>query len=623
MNASTQQGKSRVFFAMAACVLAALAFAREARGAIIGFDARVEQTTVAVGERIQYTIYVTADDRMPAAQPTTPDFGGLTVTYAPRRPSDRTQITNGVARFTRTYEYQLSAPAAGTYTIGPTEISIGDRRYPTKPITIKVTEHDLSALPPSLQSEPILHPMTNDRGINQELRGKIFVRPRVSNTEPYVGEPVVLSYDLYYEPRFEPLSPRPTEPQFEGMLAERDTSERSFRDETVDGYRYRVLPLYRAVLTPMGPGPVQLTGYSVQFRLPVRSRGRSRSRSMFDPFFESVFDQSIPVQAAAGPLQLNVRPLPSEGRPADFSGTVGSFTVRTEVDRESATEDDLIQLTLTIEGRGNAGLASAPQFPENEDFELFDRTQETEKWIDAEGLRGRKTIEYLLHARRAGLLHVPALEYTLFDPAAGQYKTFPLPGREIAIAAGRSPAFITTAGEGGSIAPSEIGPQLHFFKPVAAPRMKPPEPLLESPLFWIAHFAAFAIVGFCYYRARKREGADPAQVRRAAAWAALEKKLHRMRREAGEGRLEPAATALERALREYIADRFDLSADGLTREEIARLLGEAGLQGDRTRGFMEILEKCSRIQYAPKGSGEGDPAAWADEAKAILSEGLR
>ena len=52
-------------------------------------------------------------------------------------------------------------------------------------------------VPADLSNENIQDAQTNDASVNQQLRGKLFLRPEISNKQPWVGEPVILSYWIY------------------------------------------------------------------------------------------------------------------------------------------------------------------------------------------------------------------------------------------------------------------------------------------------------------------------------------------------------------------------------------------------------------------------------------------
>ncbi len=51
-------------------------------------------------------------------------------------------------------------------------------------------------------------------------------------------------------------------------------------------------------------------------------------------------------------LPFEVKALPEEGRPADFSGALGKFTLEAELSPEELMAGDIAKLTLTLKGKG-------------------------------------------------------------------------------------------------------------------------------------------------------------------------------------------------------------------------------------------------------------------------------
>jgi hypothetical protein len=106
-----------------------------------------------------------------------------------------------------------------------------------------------------------------------------------------------------------------------------------------------------------------------------------------------------------------------------------------------------------------------------------------------------------------------------------------------------------------------------------------------------------------------------ARARRAARTAAkrLDKAAHR----AGDS---PAAFHEEvaGALVDYVADRANRSASGLTYDQLDEILAAKGVPGEPRRRYRACLETCDFARFVP---GSGNPQAVTElvaEARAIL-----
>lgn len=611
---------------MALLLAAWLSVGAVARAEIRRFQAVFRETRVRVGEPFGFAIYVETDGEVPANLPGAPDWGGLTVLEGPSH-SQQMTITNSQKRLQIFATYTLIGDVPGEFTIGSARLEVDGRELATEPVTITVEPQDMSALPASLRDQPILHPVAEDPAITEQLRGRAFVLPTLSKSDPYVGEPITLSYAFYQErlPRAENV--QLARPRAETMLAEQPFEAQEITPTqivTLDGRDYDVAPLYRITLTPTQPGDVSIEGFGVQFRLPVKSSPRGRPRSGFDAFFDldPAFSPMVGVEARAPALKVTARPVPTAGRPPDFSGTVGDFTLRAELDRKVASEDDLVTLRVVIEGEGNPALAAAPDFPASDDFEVFDRTEKTEKTAGGGTPSGTRTVEYLLRPRRSGTLRVPPLKYSIFNPKTEQFVALGTEALQVQVAPGKSTPVAAT-GTPTPAAPPEVVENYDYIKPLIALKRAEPRPLYASPVYWALQLGAAMLAGFGWFLARRRSQADPAVERRRNSWVALDFKLRRMNEISGPKGAEEAALALERALREFIADWFNIKAEGLTAPEISFRLMAEGLAKDKIRRIEDIMEGCAQLRYAPPGETPPDFRAWAQESRSILAEGLK
>lgn len=607
--------------AVAACAL----MASPAAAAVRSFRTGLQENIVTAGEPFTYTLIIETEGEPPDSLPTVPDWGGLTVVRGPSQ-SQRMTVINGRTRVELFVQYSLVGTRPGKYVIGSSRLLADGQVLDSGEEPITVEAPDLSVLPESVRDKPILHPIAENPEITRQLRGRAFVLAEISRSDPYVGEPFSVTFYLYQE-RLPPAQGlKIAEPTSESMLAEEPYLAQSITPTeivTLDDRDYDVALLYRGIYTPTRPGVFQIEGFRIEFYLPVQG-SRPRPRSGLDAFFDGdpIFTQMVAVQAGAPPLEVTVRPVPEQGRPPEYSGTVGNFRLTTDVDRKVATQDDLFTLTATISGEGNAALATPPGFPESDDFEVFDQTEATVKQSAGGVLSGTKTIEYLLRPKRAGTLRIPGLRYPIFNPKAGAFELLRSDPAPVQVSASRSRP-PTAIGAPAAEAPPEIERQLDYIQPLLTLRRDSPEPLYHSPLFWGVQVAALMLAAAGLVRSRRRESIDPAAERRRNSWTALEFKLRALGQASGPRAAEDAALALERALREFIADWFNLKAEGLTAPEISFRLMAEGMPKESIRRIEDIMEGCARVRYAPTGESAADFTAWSQEAKNLLREVMK
>ncbi len=186
-------------------------------------------------------------------------------------------------------------------------------------------------------------------------------------------------------------------------LAVNDDVEEALRieDRTIDGRDFTVIELTRIYL-PTVPGEIRIPAPTLRFAYATEFVGDfingKRPRDRKD------------VVVTGEPHTVTILPLPDEGRPANFTGAVGTFTVRAEADLEEVEVEDSIQLTLTIEGQGNLATFDTPDLGELPGFHALGA-------ID-DHAAGRRTVVYDLVVLGPGLTAIPAISFPFFDPQA-------------------------------------------------------------------------------------------------------------------------------------------------------------------------------------------------------------
>lgn len=577
----------------------------------IAVRAGISQEKMIVGETLLYTIEIDSDSQEPVSPPANPDFGGLQVIGAPRT-GQRISIINGIQQVSFSYAFPLTATQPGTYVIPPIIITAAGQTYQTESYTVQVLADSLDAFPPTLQKEAILNPRSGDAGINQQLRGRLCLVPKVSDIQPFVGEPFVMTFVLYVEEAVRSAIQDYSfiAPKSQDLLGEeivQSQAQKSFRVEEVDGRRFNVVDYYETVFTPTKSGETVIDGFGVRLQLVVRSGS-------------SFFSNTLAVDVMSGPIKINVRSLPDAGRPPNFNGTVGEYKLEGTVDRTAATLEDIITLSVKISGRGNIAQAAAPTLPSLDDFELFDQTQDVQKNVTSTGIVGTKSVEFLLRPRRAENLTVPALEYSVFDPASETYRTLTAPSATVSVSQSGGIPAIPSSPADGSGEGIDDATGLRYIKPLVDVSLRPSPLIMERPLYWLVQLTMIGLAGWAYLRSRRMGRMDPIALRRLHAHEGLQRGMLTCGQCVTAGRIEDGALALERALREFVGDLQNCSPEGLTGEEVAERLSREGLDPQSGEKIRRALDFCSSIRYAPVGSAATDLKKLMDETALILSK---
>jgi len=172
----------------------------------------------------------------------------------------------------------------------------------------------------------------------------------------------------------------------------------------VDGANIRELRRYRCPARAMTAGLIDIAPV-------VRVRLLSRKRL----FIGSTWVET-PYDIRVEPLRMQVRPLPHERQPEDFSGAVGQFSFDVDVAPTRVAPDDLVTLTMRIQGEGYLEHLVSPQVRPTALFKAY-------------GSRalpgGSKTarFEQVVIPQSTNAVSIPALTFSYFDPESERYET--------------------------------------------------------------------------------------------------------------------------------------------------------------------------------------------------------
>lgn len=113
---------------------------------------------------------------------------------------------------------------------------------------------------------------------------------------------------------------------------------------------------------------------------------------------------------------LTILPPPEEGRPLDFSGAIGSFTLSARASRTELAVGESLTLELEVAGSGDLSDALAPRLEGLDGLRVLGEL--------VERAPARLVARYDLSAEAPGTLTIPAQSYATFDttPPAG-YRT--------------------------------------------------------------------------------------------------------------------------------------------------------------------------------------------------------
>ena len=294
-----------------------------------------------------------------------------------------------------TWTYVLSPKKVGQFTVSEIEISHGNKTYAADPVSIKVLPK--SEKPPQSKS-------AQDTFTDAFSSSTHKVEASVDNLRPYVNEQIIYTFRYLYTARIPSFnSPKYTPPslrQFWTTELERKQAQR----QVIGGTLYWIEEI-QVGLFPIAAGRVTIE--PAKLSLPLSAgRGRPQSSNVL----------------ITNPVEIQVRPLPQEGKPTNFTGTVGQYRIQTQTDRQTIEAGDGFTLRVQVSGTGNIKTVPAPTVPTLPNMAIYDPQITDAIGIVDSQVRGSRTYEYVIIPSKEGDWTIPAIDYPYFDPQTESYQ---------------------------------------------------------------------------------------------------------------------------------------------------------------------------------------------------------
>ncbi|MEO0025366.1 MAG: BatD family protein [candidate division WOR-3 bacterium] len=570
----------------------------------ISFSASVDRTTVGLGEPFELTLTVSGVNisRVPRPQlPELKDFDNLGVSQSQ---STSISIINGrVQQQTAiSFVYTLVPRKLGELTIGPCRMVYDNTEYTTEPIRITVVKSGTrsqprtrpqSRFPPSpfdFFEEPEPEPAGTD---------DVFIAASADRTSVYQGEQVTVTWTLYTTGELARLNLKET-PSLTGFWADDiyQAQELRYEQRTVRGRTYYAAVLRKTALFPTQSGELRVG--------PMKLEGQMVTGGFF-------FGRARPFSVASEQLKITVKPLPESGKPASFTGGVGSFEVSASLSSDRSTGGEPVTLTITVNGTGNLGLLTAPVLPSVPGLKIL--TPETKDNFSYAGgrLSGSRRFVYPVLPTADGRYRIPEIELGFFDPKTGSYYVKKTPALEfVATDVPAKSGPVETASPGLRVIGSDIR---HIRDRLVRSEGWERAAGLEFILYPLG--LLLLIGGVILGRHQRRLQLDTGYARKSRALRQARQRLNLAKKAFRENRLDEFYGLVRQAVLGFIGDRANIEAGALTGAELQAELSRLGVDPELVKELLELINRCEIARFSP-GAVACDPTALLSQAEKLL-----
>jgi len=544
----------------------------------VKFEAKTSKTQLGVNERlrIDFTMNEDGDNFIP------PSFENFKVVGGPSQSINNSWV-NGVRSFSKSYTYFLAPKKRGVFTIGQSSIEIDGITYKTSPIKIKVTA---AVYIPKDPNDP-----------NYIASESIHLVAEVSTTNPYLNEPVSVIYKLYVAENTgvrnwsELDSPRYNDFWSQNIEVKRQ----NVKEGKYKGENYRYVVLKKTVLYPQKTGKLSIEPLTLDVSVEVPSK----RRDVFGRLMMTTTNRTV----TAGKRTIDVKPLPSNGKPNDFSGAVGSFEFNITSNKNTLKATEAFDLKLEISGKGNLKLFKLPKPNLPSALEVYEPEHSEKVSTSLSGMRGSISDTYTIVPNAQGRYPIPTVSFSYFDLNTETYKT--LTSNELVVSVTEGPGLNsnenTASEEVQKTNVTTLSKQFSSFKSNGDLKPITETKFYNTSLFWWLFLGPLLLIPLVIVITQKQGkralDVEGNKIRKTNKLA--RKYLSSSKKAIGEK--ETFYVALERALHNYLKSRLKIETSDFSKEKIDHLLTKKEVQRETISQFLGVLKSCELARYTPLG----------------------
>lgn len=547
----------------------------------IHISASFEPKTLALGQRGLLNIVI--NDNQKTAPPPLPKIDGLIIEYL--GVSQMLHISNEQPSMTLTHSFTVTPQKPGNFSLPPFNIEIEGKKYPVTSSELTVTEKN--------------HDYSNEAPL-------ITLEVSIDNNQAYVGQMIPILIALYA-----PINV-PGQFIYSPTIQGNNFIDYGFKENpkptilNINNIPKQTLH-FKTFITPLENGnfPLQYkVGLAIQ-----KSRPRNSSRGFFHSNLSSFLDNMMPtveeIEVESPPLNLSVLPLPSHGKPKDFTGAIGQFTLESfSIIPLEAQVGDPLTLKMEVKGTGNLDRISPPILNAGENWKTYP-PKSTINTTDDFGYTGTKVFEYIIIPQSDKITQSPNITFSFFDQQSGRY--FELTPNPV-------PLQITPATQSSSnfsfpysmnqkdtpqSSPSE--PELLPIKLQISHSVKSLIPLIAQQWFVVTLLAPALCIGsllILYKKNRLKQKDDSAHLKAINIQKTIRSNLQKVEKAYLKQNALSFYDAATTVILEIVAREHPKSSQAITLHDVLELLSEKSFSPDKISFIKTLFHTSDMIKFS-------------------------
>lgn len=528
-----------------------------------------------------------------------PSFEGFEVVGGPMQSVSHSWV-NGRTSMEKSFSFFVQPKKKGNLVIGSASATFEGKQYKSQPVTVKVGDavqeqprpqqrrRDPFAIFDEMEEE-LLRRQRQQQQLPKNMGQGIHLVAKVSKSSAFVNEPITVEYGLYVSDQagFNTMAVKnmPKYQNFWNHMIEQ--KQQGVTRAELNGKSYRYLALHKAVLLPQKDGTLKIDPLEIELDEQYYT-GRS------DVFGTPEIGIRKKVYSS-GTKTIQVKPLPLDSQPAGYTGAVGSYQFSVQANKTSVKANEPLELTLTVQGKGNLDLLTLPKPVAPTALELYDpeKINRVNKSISA-GMEGSKSEKYVIVPQYKGTYTIEPITFSYFDTASKTYKT--ITSQPITIEVTDGPELPTNASMNNKAevvsSKTEMQPlnkNIEWFNGNFITHNN------SFYVWWLAPLLLLPIV-FVAKNVSDKKAGDVNGNKLKASNKLAKKYLSAAKTKMGNK--EAFYEALERCLHNYLKAKLKIETTEMSNDTITELLQNNQINKEDISTFILIKTTCEMARYA-------------------------
>ena len=509
--------------------------------------------------------------------------GAKLVYFSQTGRSSQSTIVNGNFSHTTsvTYTMTLKAEKEGNFKFGPLTVD----GIKSNTVSYSIGKKDTSLSQSGGQSSSSQDDQNGPKFIGKG-DDKLFLRANVSKTSAFEQEALVYTIKLYSSYAGVKFAGATSAPTFDGFVIEESKINTIQMDyETYNGKTYATAEIARYIIFPQTTGDLKVLGNT--YTISVNSQEYYK-----DPDWGHLtINRPVNLNVKPNDLIVKVKPLPSP-RPANFSGGVGEFEIKSELQNSKLKTNHAASIVYSISGSGNLKYLKLPDlnniFPSQ--LEVYSPSVKENISVNSNNTVGDISFDYSFMPLEEGEYAIPSVELVYFNPSTGKYETKQAKGYNVEV----------TKGEVSSKSQKKDRLVYNTKLEDVGVNKSSTKLIVDSLSYWLWYIVPILllIIAISIYRRRINDLADIDLLKSKKANKVAHKRLKKAEICLRAKDVDKFYDEILSAMWGYIGDKLRIPISDLNRENVRQKLGDAGVNSEDLDSLISLIDECEFAKYS-------------------------